>query len=75
MTTVIPNDYGFKIYSKGAPEAVLKRCTGIVRQDGSVGKYLPEDAVGIEQVIINMQQKSHLKVMCLASRDFYPLGE
>lgn len=75
MTTVIPYGYGFKIYSKGAPEAVLKRCTGIMRQDGSVGKYLPEDSVGIEQVIINMQQKSHLKVMCLASRDFYSLGE
>ena len=75
MTTVISDDDGFKIYSKGAPEVILKRCTGILRKDGNVGNYLTEDAVGIEQIIKNMQEKSHLKVMCLAYRNFYPSGK
>jgi len=74
MTTVIPDGDGFKIYSKGAPEVILKRCTGIVRRGGSVGRFLPEDTVAIDQVIKNMQEKSQLKVMCLAYRHVYPSG-
>lgn len=74
MTTVIPDGGGFKIYSKGAPDVILERCTGIVRRDGSVGKFLPEDKVGIDQVIKNMQEKSQLKVMCVAYRHVYPSG-
>ena len=74
MTTVIPDGGGFKIYSKGAPDVILERCTGIVRRDGSVGKFLPEDKVGIDQVIKNMQEKSQLKVMCIAYRHVYPSG-
>lgn len=74
MTTVLPGGDEFKIYSKGAPEAILERCTGIVRHDGSVGKYLPEDSVRIGQVIKDMQERSHLKVMCVAYRYVYPSG-
>ena len=74
MTTVIPDGSDFKIYCKGAPEAILGRCTGIVRHDGSVGKYLPEDAVRIAQVIKSMQETRHLKVMCVAYRNIYPSG-
>ncbi|KAL9972964.1 hypothetical protein ACROYT_G019365 [Oculina patagonica] len=75
MTTVIPDGGYFKIYSKGAPEVILERCTAIVRHDGSVGKYLPEDAVRIGQVIKNMQDTRHLKVMCVACRYIYPSDE
>lgn len=74
MTTVIPDGDGFKIYSKGAPEVILKMCTGIVRRDGSIGKFLPEDEVRIERVVKNMKEKSQLKVMCIAYRLVYPSG-
>lgn len=74
MTTVIPDDDGFKIYSKGAPEVILNRCAGIVRHDGSVGKFQPEDAVALDQIIKNMQEKSQLKVMCIAYRHVYSSG-
>lgn len=74
MTTVIREGDNFKIYSKGAPEAILERCTEIVRHDGSVGKYPPEDRVRIDQVIKNMQDTNHLKVMCVAYRYHYPSG-
>ena len=74
MTTVIREGDDFKIYSKGAPQAILGRCTEIVRHDGSVGKYLPEDRVRIDKVIKNMQDTNHLKVMCVAYRYHYPSG-
>lgn len=75
MTTVIREGDDFKIYSKGAPQAILARCTEIVRHDGSVGKYLPKDRVRIDQVIKNMQDTYHLKVMCIAYRhQIYPSG-
>ncbi len=74
MTTVIPDGRYFKIYSKGAPEVILGRCTAIVRHDGSVSKYLPEDADEISKVIKNMQEARHLKVMCVACRYIYPSG-
>ena len=75
MTTIICEGGDFKIYSKGAPQAILPRCTEIVRHDGSVGKYLPEDEVRIEKVIKNMQDTHHLKVMCIAYRhQIYPSG-
>lgn len=65
MTTVIQDGEGFKIYSKGAPEVILGRCSRIELQDGTVGRF-PEDADGIDEVIKSMQEKSQLKVMCLA---------
>lgn len=74
MTTVIPDGQGFKIYSKGAPD-ILQRCTSIVRQDGSVGRFIPEAKLRIDEVIKHMQEKSHLKVMCLAYRHYYQFGE
>ena len=73
MTTVIPDGQGFKIYSKGAPD-ILQRCTSIVRQDGSVGRFIPEAKLRIDEVIKHMQEKSHLKVMCLAYRHYYQFG-
>lgn len=75
MTTVLTDDNGFKIYSKGAPEVILQRCTQIVRKNGNVGKFLPEDKLRIDEIIKHMQEKSHLKVLCLASRYFYPSGK
>ena len=74
MTTVVADSDYFKVYSKGAPEVILDRCTGIVRHDGSVGKYLPEDKVRIADVIKTMQETKHLKVMCIAYRYIYPSG-
>ena len=74
MTTVIPDGDGFKIYSKGAPEVILKKCASIVRRDGSIGKFLPEDEVRIERVVKNMKEKSQLKVMCIGYRLVYPSG-
>lgn len=73
MTTVVTDDKGFTIYSKGAPEVILQRCTQIVRKNGNVGKFLPEDKLRIDEIIKHMQEKSHLKVLCLAYRCFYPL--
>ena len=75
MTTVIPDGGDFRIYCKGAPEAILGRCTGIVRHDGSVDKYFSkDDADKIGQVIKNMQEIRHLKVMCIAYRYIHPSG-
>ena len=75
MTTVVTDDKGFTIYSKGAPEVILQRCNQIVRKNGDVGKFLPEDKLRIDEIIKHMQEKSHLKVLCLAYRCFYPLGK
>lgn len=75
MTTVIHEGDHFKIYSKGAPQAILPRCAEIVRHDGSVGKFLPEERFRIEEVIKNMQDTNHLKVMCIAYKhQIYPSG-
>ena len=62
MTTVIQDGEGYKIYSKGAPEVILRRCSGIMLHDGSVGTF-PEDP---GEIVKTMQEKSQLKVMCLA---------
>lgn len=75
MSTVIGDGDEYKIYAKGAPEAILERCTGIVREEGKVAKFLPEDKVKIGQVIKHMQEIRHLKVMCLAYRYVYTSGE
>lgn len=75
MSTVIRDGNEYKIYIKGAPEAILPRCTGIFKEGGKVAMFTLEDRGEIDRVIKNMQESSHLKVMCIAQRPLYPSGE
>ena len=75
MTTVVRDGEGFRIYSKGDAQVLLSRCTAILKRDGSVKKFLPEDNVRLQSVVQQMEQKSQLKVMCIASRGIFSTGK
>ena len=68
MTTVVKgNDGHHKVYSKGAVEALLSRCTNVLHESG-VEPLSSEQMYNIKQIIKKMQEGSGLKIMCLAYR-------
>nr|PZN46553.1 MAG: magnesium-transporting ATPase [Actinomycetota bacterium] len=67
MSTVDERDGGVWVDTKGAPEAVLPRCTSIMEADGRAEPLTPARRRAIEQVI-DRQAGQGLRVLAVAAR-------
>ena len=67
MSTIIKNgDAGFTIYTKGASEIILKKCTKVMDREGNVGPFGPKDRENmINKVIQPFAQVIGLKNTCI----------
>ncbi|XP_053481899.1 LOW QUALITY PROTEIN: plasma membrane calcium-transporting ATPase 3a, partial [Ictalurus furcatus] len=70
MSTVIqlPNGH-FRIYSKGASEILLKKCSAILSQGGSVRPFGPRDRDEMVKKVIEPMACDGLRTICVAYRD------
>ena len=75
MTTAIrlPGG-GFRIYSKGASEIVLSRCTSIIGKDGDIMPFTAADAENMVKNVIEPMASNGLRTISLAYRDFPASG-
>ncbi|XP_025019992.1 plasma membrane calcium-transporting ATPase 2 isoform X1 [Python bivittatus] len=71
MSTVIkmPDD-GFRMYSKGASEIVLKKCSKILNAAGEPRIFRPRDRDEMVKKVIEPMACDGLRTICVAFRDF-----
>uniref|UniRef100_F6T7K6 Calcium-transporting ATPase n=1 Tax=Callithrix jacchus TaxID=9483 RepID=F6T7K6_CALJA len=75
MSTVIRMpDGGFRLFSKGASEILLKKCTNILNSNGELRSFRPRDRDDIVRKIIEPMACDGLRTICIAYRDF-PEGQ
>ncbi|XP_077190730.1 plasma membrane calcium-transporting ATPase 4 isoform X2 [Paroedura picta] len=74
MSTVLKNpDGGFRMYSKGASEIILRKCTRILDKDGESRIFKVKDRDEMVNKVIEPMACHGLRTICLAFRDF-PAG-
>ncbi|KAM4695756.1 plasma membrane calcium-transporting ATPase 3 isoform 1-T1 [Rhinophrynus dorsalis] len=76
MSTVIclPNG-GFRLYSKGASEIVLKKCSNILNNSGELRTFRPRDRDEMVKKVIEPMACDGLRTICIAYRDFSGVPE
>lgn len=74
MSTVLSETGGgFRMYSKGASEIILRKCTKILDQGGEVCPFKSRDRDEMVKKVIEPMACDGLRTICLAYRDF-PAG-
>ncbi|XP_049291804.1 plasma membrane calcium-transporting ATPase 1 isoform X3 [Anopheles funestus] len=74
MSTVVPkpNGGGYRVYSKGASEIILKKCAFIYGQDGVLEKFTRDMQERLLHQVIEPMACDGLRTICIAFRDFVP---
>ncbi|XP_031421807.1 plasma membrane calcium-transporting ATPase 3b isoform X2 [Clupea harengus] len=71
MSTIIQlPDRSFRLYSKGASEIVLKKCSSIVGANGEARGFRPRDREEMVKKVIEPMACEGLRTICIAYRDF-----
>ncbi|XP_056293678.1 plasma membrane calcium-transporting ATPase 2 isoform X1 [Pseudoliparis swirei] len=71
MSTVIKlSDGSFRMYSKGASEIVLKKCSHILNEVGEARVFRPRDKDEVVKKVIEPMACEGLRTICVAYRDF-----
>uniref|UniRef100_A0A7N8XJE6 Calcium-transporting ATPase n=1 Tax=Mastacembelus armatus TaxID=205130 RepID=A0A7N8XJE6_9TELE len=71
MSTVIKlPDGSFRMYSKGASEIVLKKCSHILSEVGEARVFRPRDKDEMVKKVIEPMACDGLRTICVAYRDF-----
>ncbi|KAM4702309.1 plasma membrane calcium-transporting ATPase 4 isoform 3-T3 [Discoglossus pictus] len=74
MSTVLSDPSGgFRMYSKGASEILLRKCTKILDQGGELSPFKAKDRDEMIKKVIEPMACDGLRTICLAYRDF-PAG-
>ncbi|ELU11612.1 hypothetical protein CAPTEDRAFT_227483 [Capitella teleta] len=71
MSTVVPIEKGgFRVFTKGASEIVLKKCSWIVGKDGLPHRFSHQDQESMVSNVIEPMASEGLRTICIAYRDF-----
>ncbi|KAM4651603.1 plasma membrane calcium-transporting ATPase 2 isoform 3-T4 [Discoglossus pictus] len=71
MSTVVKlEDGSFRMYSKGASEIVLKKCSKILNEVGEPRNFRPRDRDEMVKKVIEPMACDGLRTICIAYRDF-----
>ena len=62
------------MFSKGASEMLLGRCSSHIAEDGSIQQFGPEDLRRIDKEVIQPMASNGLRTICLAYKDFLANG-
>jgi len=73
MSTIIPLDSGgFRVYTKGASEIVMKKCSFLVGEGGKIEPFTAAHQDRLVQTVIEPMAKDGLRTISIAYRDFVP---
>ncbi|KAM4022157.1 plasma membrane calcium-transporting ATPase 2 isoform 3-T4 [Anomaloglossus baeobatrachus] len=71
MSTVVKlEDGSFRLYSKGASEIILKKCSRILNGAGEPRLFRPRDRDEMVKKVIEPMASDGLRTICIAYRDF-----
>ncbi|XP_077539102.1 plasma membrane calcium-transporting ATPase 3 isoform X1 [Haemaphysalis longicornis] len=76
MSTVIALDggRGFRVYTKGASEIVLKKCSFIFGSGGQLDNFRSEDQDRLVRTVIEPMASNGLRTICVAYKDYILTG-
>ncbi|XP_075552635.1 plasma membrane calcium-transporting ATPase 3 isoform X7 [Dermacentor variabilis] len=76
MSTVIPLDggRGFRVYTKGASEIVMKKCSYIFGSGGQVENFRQEDQDRLVRTVIEPMASNGLRTISIAYKDYILMG-
>ena len=70
MTTVIPlTNGGYRVFTKGASEMVLSKCSTILGPDGSPSSFGESDQQNIVKTVIDPMASNGLRTIAIAYKD------
>ncbi|XP_045116619.1 plasma membrane calcium-transporting ATPase 2-like isoform X3 [Portunus trituberculatus] len=70
MSTVIPRDGGYRIFTKGASEIVMKKCSFIHGKDGKLESFSKSMQDRLVREVIEPMACNGLRTISIAYRDF-----
>nr|ABL63470.1 plasma membrane calcium ATPase [Pinctada fucata] len=70
MSTVIEIKNGYRLFTKGASEIVLKKCSYILDCHGNPNKFSVEDQESMVSKVIEPMASDGLRTICVAYKDF-----
>ncbi|XP_061187596.1 plasma membrane calcium-transporting ATPase 2-like isoform X4 [Saccostrea echinata] len=71
MSTVINMKFGYRLFTKGASEIVLKKCNYILDCDGKPKPFTMEDQEKIVKNVIEPMAGDGLRTICVAYKDYH----
>ncbi len=73
MSTIIPLDSGgFRVYTKGASEIIMKKCSFVLGDGGRVEKFSVAAQDRVVRDVIEPMARDGLRTISVAYRDFVP---
>jgi Ca2+ transporting ATPase len=69
MTTVIPHGNGYRVFTKGASEIVLGKCSYIIGAEDELYPLRKQDQRQIVKTVVESMAKQGLRTLCLAYKD------
>ena len=71
MSTAIKNkNGGFTLFSKGASEIMLSKCTSIVSKNGETIPFSSDDVSNMISNVIEPMASNGLRTICIAYKNF-----
>ena len=71
MSTIVnKKGGGFQLFSKGASEIILSKCTSIVSNDGKTIPFSSDDVKNVIDTVIEPMASNGLRTIAVAYRDF-----
>lgn len=71
MSTVISMKFGYRLFTKGASEIILKKCNYILDCKGKPQPFKVEDQENIVKNVIEPMAEDGLRTICLAYKDYH----
>ncbi|GMR48520.1 hypothetical protein PMAYCL1PPCAC_18715 [Pristionchus mayeri] len=72
MSTVVKKGGGYRVFSKGASEIILKKCTHFMGRNGQIVPFSTKDAERLVREVIEPMASDGLRTICLAYKDYVP---
>ena len=73
MSTIIPLEGGgYRVYTKGASEIIMKKCSFLVGEGGKVESFTTAHQDRLVTTVIEPMAKDGLRTISVAYRDFVP---
>lgn len=72
MSTVIqlPDNAGFRVFTKGASEIVMKKCVFIYGENGELKRFSQQEQERVQQQVIEPMACDGLRTICIAYKDY-----
>ena len=74
MSTIVPLEggAGYRIYTKGASEIIMKKCAFVLGEGGRVDKFTRAQQDNLIKNVIEPMARDGLRTISIAYRDFVP---